>query len=933
MLAEEEPGIMRQTPERSRAVAIADAKFGRTDPPMLMFQPLRTRSLERLDAGSGLAAKILCIVAPVGYGKTVLMSMLLADLRRAGKQCLWFALDEQDTAAENVIGALEAMLNGRETELHPTQVLFRGHEPVGNRVEALLDLVERYPLPITLFIDNLNCCTDAALHRLLDGLAFRTRATVQLVLSSTRDIPLDISRAQLAGMIRLIGPADLGFDVGEVSNLLGPALCARIGQPGVETVARQTEGWPAAVRMAQIILSNAEQPHLALKAFSGSDEALAHLLNRKVLSGFPDEVREFLFCVAQLRTFSLELCSHAVGSDRAAEHLAYLLDRNVFLIPLDRNRSWYRLHGLFRDHLLHEAERFLSARRRREVLVRAARWCEKNGQWRESVDYALASGSTATACQILEHKAPVFVRDRGDLMQYIKWIETLHDQGHLAGPEAEYWFAWALAFHRRYDYARQQCASLAARVQRQQKKTESGKASALQRRIAILRTSIDSLSDRLQDAHRSAAQWLAGVDAGTDDPFNVAVANCMESCFYAGSFRFVEARRAIEAAREAAFQANSAHVDGWVSTYAALIAIYEGNYAAAYPELVAALAATRAALGDDTGICGTMAMVAAKCAAEMGLSEETWQLLDFGIRTSRTHGFLEATACGLEAAVLIWSGDKDDHVSIPLLNEIAGSYPPRLSLMLSCYLVRRLVVLGRVDEASELAERIGLTTGGAEPRNREPLAKKIAYLETLIENARIDLLIASGRFKQAELLIAEETRRARATHRASRLVGLALASAQIAARSGQQTLALRHITRAVSIAATRCIVRPFNEHAETLASVVADTKVGEWGFATKEERRFFVDRCRQLTFADPSLYDKLLSLHQEAPHLADHLTARELELIGHIDTGFSNQQIADRINVSLHTVKWHLQNMYAKLGVTNRSAALAKARVLNLLSR
>ncbi|WP_114970578.1 LuxR C-terminal-related transcriptional regulator [Rhodoferax ferrireducens] len=923
---------MRQESDESGFGAVTERTIGRTDPPAFMYPPLRTRALEQLKGTTELAApKAIVIIAPVGYGKTVLMSMMLSELRRTGKQCTWFALDDRDTAVESIISALEMLLNGRETRLHPTQALFRGQPPLETRIDSLIGLVNHYPLPLTLFIDNINCCTDDALGPLLDKLVFQTKSSLQLVLSSTREIPVDVSRAQLQGLIRQIGLAELSFSTEEVGKLLGANLCHLIGHHGVEDVAQQTEGWPAAVRMAQIILSNTEHPQAALKVFSGSDEALAHLLNRQVLSVFPAEVRDFLLCIAQVRTFCLELCSHIIGSDRAKEYLAYLLDRNVFVIPLDRNRSWYRLHGLFREHLLREAQSALTATRRQEVLTRAAHWCEKNKYWRESVEYALASGSASTASKILEHIAPVFVRNSGLILQYIQWIELLHEQGHQAGPEAEYWFAWALAFHRRYDYARRQCANLAMRVQRQSKKDDGEKKKDLQRRISILRASIDSLSDHLQDAHIGASKWLAGAGAGMDDPFNLAAAYCIESGYFSRIFRFVEARSAIHSAREAAFQANSAYVDGWISSFSALISIYEGNYAAAYPELVAALASTKASLGDDAGICGTMAMVAAKCAAEMGLTEEAWQLFELGSRTSRTHGFLEAAACGLEAAVLLWTGNSNDRISLALLREVASAYAPRLSLMLSCYLIRRLLVLGRLDDARDEAERIGLEDDSTIEHQRP--ASRIAQLDALIEDTKIAFLIASGKWKPAELLIAEQTPRAKASNCAFRLVELALASATIALRTDQQLLAVRHITRAIRIAATHCIVRPFNDQAETLAAIVADTKVNAWGFARHEERLFFVDRCRSLTFPDQSLYDRLASVHEEEPHLATPLTSRELELLGYIDAGLSNQQIADGIDVSLTTVKWHLQNLYAKLCVKNRSAALAKARVLNLLPR
>ena len=219
---------------RRKTNAVTERKVGRTDPPLFMFQPLRTAIMGSLETTAGLGSKILSIVAPVGYGKTVLMSMLFSDLHRMGKQCLWLALDDRDTTAEGVISVLGSLLNHHESELHPTQAIFRGNQPIDTRIEALIDLIDRYPLPITLFIDNINCCTDDALGRLLDALVFDTKPTVQLVLSSTQEIPLDTSRAVLEGLIRQLSHAELSFNVAEVGGLLGNDVCTRIGTHGIE---------------------------------------------------------------------------------------------------------------------------------------------------------------------------------------------------------------------------------------------------------------------------------------------------------------------------------------------------------------------------------------------------------------------------------------------------------------------------------------------------------------------------------------------------------------------------------------------------------------------------------------------------------------------------------------------------------------------------
>lgn len=914
-----------------RLNGMTERKIRRTDPPEFMFAPLRTPVLDAVETASGLTDKVLSIVAPVGYGKTVLMSIMYSDLSRMGKQCLWFGLDDRDTTVEGVISELGALLHHDALEEHPTQALFRGTEPLVDRIDSLIELVNSYPLPVTLFIDNLNCCTEEALGQLLDQLIFATKPSVQLVLSSTRQLPLNVSRACLEGLIRQVGPIDLSFGLEAIGGMLGTDLCKRIGTQGIEEVARHTEGWPGAVRMAQIILSNSHQPLAALASFSGSDEGLAHLLNRQVLSGFPPEVREFLLCIAQLRTFCIDLCAQATGSDRAEELLAYLLERNVFIIPLDRNRNWYRLHGLFREYLLSEAERSLPIKRRQEVLQRAALWCEKHQYLREAVDYALSSGLAETTCRILEYAAPAFVGDQGDLLQYIKWIETLHEQGHQAGLEAEYWFAWAIAFRRRYEYARQLSVSLAERIHADARRGDDPqKEAALLRRIAILRTSIDSLTDRHDDAYRGAEQWLAGMRDGTDDPFNVTAAHCIVSYFFSNAFRFVEARRATQAARESAFHANSGYVDGWVSAYSSLIPLGEGDYAAAYSELATALASARRALGDTTGICGTLALIGAKCAVEMGLETEARQLLEQGMQSSETHGFLKAASCGLDAAVLLWGGAADDALAPQQLRNVASCYPPRLSVMLSCYLVRRLIRLGRREEALAEGARIGLTVDSPGHTDLTGSSEKNAPLQELIEATRIDLMISTSRLPQAEALITEESRKAKADGRMARLVELELAMCEVAFRSDHLQLAIRHLTRAIGIAASRRIVRPFHDQAEIIASLLADKKGGSCAFALEEERRFFNEICQRLPLNNPELQERLSSQHGK-PRLLGTLTPRELELLGLVDAGLSNQQLADRLNVSLATIKWHLQNLYGKLGISSRSAALAKARALSLL--
>ena len=901
-------------------------------PPNFVFRPVRTRLLVELETRFAERPKILSIVAPMGYGKTVLMSELYADSQRMGDVCFWVGLDDRHISIDRVLSAVEAAITGPEELLHSTPALLRGDNPFENRIDELIEVIARLPESSTIFIDNLNSCTDESLGTFLDALIFLTPSTVHVVWSSTIDLSFNIGRAKLEGLIRHVGYSELKFDEKDASTLLGAKLTKFMGPSGVETILRQTEGWPGAIRMAQIVLENSEQPLKALASFSGSDVDISAFLSRQVLKGFAPELRHFLLSIACLHTFTVGQCRQVTNDDSAEQYIGLLLRRNIFIIPLDRNREVYRLHGMFREYLQSEANRTMSREERDTLFRRAASWCVQHEQWRDAIEYALQAEDIPLVARILDRTATIFVRDRGDIEQYIRWIDRVQREGIQIGWETNFWYVWALIFHRRYSAAMQQLENLDRRQHAYQEKTESPP-NDLPQRIDLLRICLDLLTDRLSAAYGGAEEWLA---AGKSlDPHNVGSVYCVKTLCLISFFKFPQARQSMQIAQQMLFEIGGATAIGWVYLINGMLMIHEGKYGLAYKELLTGLARIRGELGEDSVLSDTLAIAAAKCAVELGLTDDARRLLAQGLASAHSHGLVDTTACGLDAAVALWNGGDDEFISINQLREIANSYPPRLSLMLSCLLTKRLIRLQKLEVAFEEVE---LSLPQAHFRevecmdvsNADPF--DIPVYRDLFISTKIEWHLAQRHYSQLELLVDAEYRLAQNEGRIGRLIELGLTKAAIFKNTGRSRLAEQELALAVSQAARQRIVRPFIDQADTVSSLVSDTKPSVWLFALQEEREFFAGICRSLPISNRLIHDWSEIWGNNQTPLGE-LTKRELELLSLLDMGLSNQKIADYSNVSIATTKWHLQNLYRKLDVSNRAAALTRARALKLLPK
>ncbi|USA44409.1 LuxR C-terminal-related transcriptional regulator [Spongiibacter taiwanensis] len=798
---------------------------------------------------------------------------------------------------------------------------FRGGEAIERQLSGLLDQFAEMP-PTIIFLDNLNACIDPRLASVLDSLIFRTGASLRLVWSSTAEPEFNVGRARLEGLVRQVSDRELGLGPKEVAELLGSDLSKAIGEAEIAAMVKRTEGWPAAIRLMQIVLSESDKPLDTLADFSGTDEDIVSLLKRQVMVRFSVELQRFLLRLALLRNFTRGLCRYAIDNLAASDYLNFLLRRNVFMIPLDRNRERYRLHNMFREFLLTEAAQTLADGERAAVLRRAAQWCEARQEWHDAVDYALAAEDLAHSGHLLNAISSHYVREQHDVQQFIDWVQSFDALGGVLGVESHFWYVWALVFKRRYQAGRRELDRLASKLSEAANFEEKEN---LTLRVMHLRLCLELFTDRLADCEQVIVRWLE-LDNGSD-AYSSGSVRCAQSICLTARFEFRHSRRVMLTAHPYFLDVGGPYSLGWIGLIEGVTAALEGNVASAYRELMASFSRVKRDLGADAQIGCSLACVASYCAVEMGELAEARRLLAVAMPNFQSNVLVDHAAFGLEAILKLWDGDISGEISIERLRAWVRSYPPRLALMFSCMLIQRLVVLGELEQAEAEARAINLYGDVLSVEVAGYALSDHPGFSSLWMSTRLQLMIARHQFRSASLLVARQMTVLKAEGRHARLLELELASATISVQLGKVELAAKLLTGAVRRAAQRRLLRAFLDYRDTVETLVRSGCISARSFALRDESEFFEELCRLLRIGEVE------EAHSRTGGEIGTPTQREAELLSLLETGLSNAEIASYTNLSITTVKWHLKNLYKKLDVGNRAAAIATARKLGLLAK
>lgn len=864
----------------------------------------RPRLTERLLSNLKGRGKIILVSAPAGFGKTTLLSELVMSIPYP---CAWVSLSAGDNDPIQFWSYLIAAFQSIQPEVGGAALglLQTPQLPPDETVPTILinDLV-RLKRTIVLVLDDNHTIQNASVHSGMCFLLEHLPENLHVIISTRIDPPMPFARFRARDQLIEIRAADLRFTIEETEAFLQQTMGLNISIEDIASLEESTEGWIASLQLAALSLQGREDPHSFVSAFTGSHHYILDYLVDEVLNSQPDYVREFLLKTSILDRMNASLCDAITAYGNSQEVLEKLEQENLFVIPLDEERRWYRYHHLFADVLRHRLGQIYKDHLS-PLHSCASAWFEQNGWIAEALHHSLAAGDQERAAGLVENNAlPMLMR--GELTTVLNWINSVE-----ALLPSHLWMAicqaWALTLTGQVDPVEQilQTAEQQVLLLKQSDKLED-----LVGNIAAIRAYRASLLGDPIPAIQFSHEALRHLSESNLAIRSVVTLTLAVACWANGDVEGAEnAYKEVKRTGIAAGNINAA-IGGLSSL---------GNLLVVRGQLHQALETYREAIQLATHPDGPLLPVAG--AAYVGLSLVSYEWNDLEAAHAYAQHSVElcqkwGNAQSLVIAYIVLAqalqARNDLEHTEQVLNqaEILMRTAHTSSLVVGwveAYRASLWLAEGNLDSAVRWAQKNQPDRGGGIP-----------YLRSILNRTYLRVLLAKKDFDSARALLQQLLPRAEGTGQAGTMIELLVLQALLFQANDQRSEALQTLERVFSLAHSEDYVRVFLDEGEPMAELLRCA--GSQGVLPKYVTRLL------------SEYDRSSSIRRVSQQpLIEPLSERELEVLCLIAEGLSNQAIAQKFVLSVGTVKAHTASIYRKLNVTSRTKAVARARELKLM--
>lgn len=882
---------------------------------------LRSRLIDRLN--NGLQRKLTLISAPAGFGKTTLVSTWIADCE---KPIAWLSLDEGDNDLTRFltyfIAALQTIIPkigaGALRMLQSAQP-----SPTESVLDILLNDIAATSNDVILVLDDYHLVDSKAIDQALTFLLEHLPPQIHLVMTTREDPSLPLARLRARNQLTQLRATDLRFISSEAAEFLNQVMGLSLSAEDIAVLETRTEGWIAGLQLAAISMQEHEDTSKFIKSFTGNHQFVLDYLLEEVLQRQPESIQSFLLRTSILSRLCGPLCDSVLEgiSGSSQKTLEYLDRSNLFLIPLDDERHWYRYHHLFRDLLRQRLGHRLSSEEISRHHLYASEWYERNGDGAEAFHHAIAARDLSRAAGLAEI-AWQGMNERFQNAAWLGWVKqlpaelictrpvlctqiawSLMDAGDVDGSESRLQDAERLldnpseqmviveesqfrmlrariAFARAYNAQAQGNTSATLRFAEQALTLAPDEAEYFRAQTKAILTAAHWVSGNLDAAYHSMHDWMLNSEKAGNIIFAVASAHGLAEILIA-----------------------QGHLKETVRTYQQSLQLAETH----------GMAAQNFTAHHHVGL--------AILFLEMGNHEAVTQHFQTGLELGLycTQPDWPYHKCVAQAR---WKeSEQDFDAALEWLEEAKRAFVRTLmpdTRPLEAWKARIYLRQGRLSKAQHWAQEHGLAVDDEISYLREfELVTLARVLVAEYESSHAESAVRGALHLLDRLLVAAEQGK-----RIGSVIEISIVQALAHHARDNRAKALESLKRALNLAEPEGYLRIFVDEGKAMTSLLTSLNQSHEDDGLKEYVR------KLLSASEKQVENAPASPPQP---LIDPLSQRELEVLRLVEQGLSNDQISKKLFLSVSTVKGHNLRIFNKLQAKSRTEAVAHARELGLL--
>lgn len=880
--------------------------------------------------------RLLVVEAPAGFGKTTVLAQWRQFLIEGGIPVAWLSIDRGDADPVRFFRYVTAAL--ARLDLNPgssaTRLLGQGqHVAMDAVVHALANDMARESRPFALILDDFHLAGDKEIPALVDRLLHLAPQNFHLAIATRATPPLSLSRLRAHGTLAEVNAVDLRLSVDEADQFLNTQRTLGLSEEQVDALVSRTEGWVTGLQLAFLSLRDRADRGQFIRSFSGSNRAITDYLSDDVLATLTQEVQAFLLETSVLEQLNHSVCDAVTGRVNGHTLLKWLERENLFLIPLDDGRHWFRYHHLFADVL-----RQRLARDRPEIIPglhrRAATWFEEADMPELAIGHWQAAGDMERAADLAERVAYPHLFDGRNDESVGAWLRMFDNTEILRQrPILAMCYAWMLTRGARFWDAQERLLEAESALFSEnrgglgKKEAEEVSGQLLQIRAAV---QILHQGD-MPEAVRSTEAALK--KAAPADALSRAIAEFAMGLAYLLMGDPVPAANVMERARKESGRADTPfHTSGLTGYFHLLSNTYLGHTGKAMHAVEELLQHW-----EDQGRPPVPMMGLAR----MGLGQIHLNRLEIGAAEPHIVDGLALVDLGYEklgyvfghllhAEFLRVTGRAERAIQEieNVVQHAADNEMSALSRLARAVLARHWISGGYTAKAAAWARERDISVP-----EKPDLAQEAEGL------ALAQLQLRTGRPERALMLLRRLEGAAEKASRQTSLVDILVLQALCLDAQGRRDDAVATIRRALETGEAAGTALPFLHGGagalELVALVGRQNRLTDTPVAPDLVRRIReIQNAAALVASQPRPSRSTGAAQapdENSGFPFEALSHREIEVPALMAEGFSNPEIADRLFVAKSTVKKHINHIYAKLDVRNRTRAIARAREYALL--